>query len=36
MTLVILVAVKWAVGLRVDEDQETIGLDVAEHGERIP
>jgi Amt family ammonium transporter len=35
-TFFILLVVRWTVGLRVNEDEETVGLDVAEHGERIP
>ncbi len=32
-TIVILLAVDWAIGLRVTEDQEVQGLDLSQHGE---
>jgi Amt family ammonium transporter len=32
-TLVILLAVDWAIGLRVTEEQEVQGLDLSQHGE---
>jgi Amt family ammonium transporter len=34
VTLVIFLALKYTVGLRVDAEEETIGLDETEHGER--
>jgi len=35
MTLVILLLLRWTVGLRVNGDEEQTGLDLALHGERI-
>ena len=34
VTFIILKVIQWTVGLRVDEDTETIGLDIKLHGER--
>jgi Amt family ammonium transporter len=33
MTAVILVAIKYTIGLRVSEEEEAIGLDATQHGE---
>ncbi len=35
VSLVILLLIKWTIGLRVTQDQEVLGLDIAQHGERI-
>jgi ammonia channel protein AmtB len=35
MTVVILLAIKVVVGLRVDEKSERMGLDISQHGEMI-
>lgn len=34
MTFVIVRALKWLMGLRVTENEEEVGLDISEHGER--
>ena len=33
MTIAILKALDWVVGLRVSEDEEQVGLDASQHGE---
>jgi Amt family ammonium transporter len=34
VTSIILLVLKYTIGIRVDEDQEELGLDVTQHGER--
>ena len=36
VSLAILLALKWTIGLRVEADDEALGLDLALHGEQIP
>ena len=36
MSLLILVGLRYTIGLRVDREEESIGLDLALHGEQIP
>ncbi len=35
VSLFILLLIKWTIGLRVTQDQEVLGLDIAQHGERV-
>ena len=36
MSLVILLLIKWTIGLRVEPEHEFTGLDLSQHGEQIP
>jgi Amt family ammonium transporter len=36
MSVLILLVVKWTIGLRVEPEQEFTGLDLSQHGEQIP
>ena len=33
---IILLVIDWTIGLRVDQDQEHLGLDLSQHGEQVP
>lgn len=36
VTIVILKVLDWTMGLRVNEDEEESGIDISQHGERVP